>query len=315
MDSAHVVVTPGRLTRELLYVSMTRGRLSNTAYVSENDPDVDEILDPSARSNWRTILGEVLAAEGAERTAHEVRDRERSHADSLERLNREYDYLAQIAASADLARSLELLSPGLAVTLRVSPAWGAAVAAWRQATNTNRPGAHRVLSESIGSGPTANDVTAVIHSRLRRYCSAMPHAPIDPMTEQFVVERDDLKETLDQVRRRIGSRTELVARAALLEEPDWETALFDELGAQMDSYAIAALVREVAVYRDHWGIHDSLFPLGTAPAAWEWEQRSQWERLQVAVQKASQPLLEPTAVVGFNEMQTQQSLISTGWQL
>ncbi|KUR63440.1 hypothetical protein JM67_16960 [[Arthrobacter] sp. ATCC 21022] len=315
VDSAHVVVTPGRLTRELLYVSMTRGRLSNTAYVSENDPDVDEILDPSARSNWRTILGEVLAAEGAERTAHEVRDRERSHADSLERLNREYDYLAQIAASADLARSLELLSPGLAVTLRVSPAWGAAVAAWRQATNTNRPGAHRVLSESIGSGPTANDVTAVIHSRLRRYCSAMPHAPIDPMTEQFVVERDDLKETLDQVRRRIGSRTELVARAALLEEPDWETALFDELGAQMDSYAIAALVREVAVYRDHWGIHDSLFPLGTAPAAWEWEQRSQWERLQVAVQKASQPLLEPTAVVGFNEMQTQQSLISTGWQL
>ncbi|MCM0616822.1 relaxase domain-containing protein [Paenarthrobacter sp. TYUT067] len=70
VDTGHTVVTPGRLTRELLYVSMTRGRHSNTAYVSENDPDEDEILDPSARSSWRVILGEVLAAEGAERTAH-----------------------------------------------------------------------------------------------------------------------------------------------------------------------------------------------------------------------------------------------------
>ncbi|BCW05673.1 MobF family relaxase [Arthrobacter sp. NtRootA1] len=315
VDSAHVVVTPGRLTRELLYVSMTRGRFSNTAYVSENDPDEDEILDPSARSNWRAILGEVLAAEGAERTAHEVRDHERSHADSLERLNREYDYLAQIAASADLARTLEPLSPGLADTLRASPAWGAAVAAWRRATNTNRPGAHRVLSESLGSGATANDLTAVIHSRLRRYCPAIPHTTIDPMTEQLVIERDDLEKALDQVRRRIGNRTDLVAKAALLEEPEWKTALLDELGAQVDSYSIAALVSDVAVYRDRWGLHDSPLPLGASPADWEWEQRSQWEHLQEVVQRAAQPLLATPAIIDFNKMQAQQSLTSTGWQL
>ncbi|MBU8865598.1 MobF family relaxase [Paenarthrobacter aromaticivorans] len=315
VDSAHVVVTPGRLTRELLYVSMTRGRLSNTAYVSENDPDEDEILDPSARSGWRAILGEVLAAEGAERTAHEVRDRERSHADRLERLNREYDYLAQIAASAELARTLEPHSPGLADTLRASPAWGAAVAAWRQATNTNRPGAHRVLSESLGSGATANDLTALIRSRLRRYCSAMPRTPIDPLSEQIAVERDDVKETLDQVRRRIGNRTDHVIRAALLEEPEWKTALFDELGAQVDSFAIAALIRQVAVYRDRWGIHDSPLALGAAPANWEWEQRTQWEHLQGAVQRAARPLLEAPDFVDFNGMQAQLSLTNTGWQL
>ncbi|MFJ4208085.1 MobF family relaxase [Paenarthrobacter sp. NPDC089675] len=315
VDSAHVVVTPGRLTRELLYVSMTRGRLSNMAYVSENDPDEDEILDPTARSTWRAILGEVLAAEGAERTAHEVRDRERSHADSLERLSREYDYLAQLAASADLARTLEPLLPGLADTLRVSPAWGAAVATWRQATNTNSPGAHRVLSESLAAGATAEDLTAVIHSRLRRYCSAMPHTTIEPMTERLVVERDDLNETLDQVRRRIGNRTEYVARAALLEEPEWKTALAAELGVQVDSYAIGALVREVALYRDRWGIHDSPLPFGASPADWEWEQRSQWEHLQRAVPRAARPLLEAPAIIDFNEMQIQRSLISTRLQL
>ena len=315
VDSAHVVVAPGRLTRELLYVSMTRGRFSNTAYVSENDPDVDEILDPSARSSWRAILGEVLAAEGAERTAHEVRDHERFHADSLERLSREYDYLAQIAASADLASCLTALSPGMADTLGASPAWGAAVAAWRQATNTNRPGAHRVLTESLESAATAKDLTAVIHSRLRRYSSAMPQAPVDPLSERLVVERDDLKETLDQVRRRIGNRTDLVARAALLEEPEWKTTLVKELGPQADAFEKASLVREVAVYRDRWGIHDSAFPFGTAPADWEWEQRSQWERLRVAVEKASQPILAPTAVVDFNVTTNQQSLTSAGWQL
>ncbi|MBT2587822.1 MobF family relaxase [Arthrobacter sp. ISL-95] len=315
VDSAHVVVTPGRLTRELLYVSMTRGRLSNMAYISENDPDEDEILDPTARSGWRAILGEVLAAEGAERTAHEVRDRERSHADSLERLNCEYDYLAQIAASTDLARVMETLSPGLADTLRVSPAWGAAVASWRQATNANRPGAHRALSESLESGATANDLTAVMHSRLRRFYSAMPHAPIDPLSEQLLSERDDLQEILNGVRRRIGNRTNLVTRAALLEEPEWMAALIKDLGAQRDAFELAALVREVAIYRDRWGIFDSPLPLGTAPADWEWEQRSQWEHLQGTVQQASHPVLESPAIVDFNGMQPQQSLTSAGWQL
>ncbi|OAE01610.1 hypothetical protein [Arthrobacter sp. OY3WO11] len=35
VDTGHTVITQGRLTRELLYVSMTRGRSGNYAYVSE----------------------------------------------------------------------------------------------------------------------------------------------------------------------------------------------------------------------------------------------------------------------------------------
>jgi ATP-dependent exoDNAse (exonuclease V) alpha subunit len=42
VDTGHTVVTQGRLTRELLYVSMTRGRTGNHAYVSETDPVDDE---------------------------------------------------------------------------------------------------------------------------------------------------------------------------------------------------------------------------------------------------------------------------------
>ncbi|MDE8668399.1 MobF family relaxase [Pseudarthrobacter sp. H3Y2-7] len=85
VDTGHTVVTQGRLTRELLYVSMTRGRAGNFAYVSEGDDSEHPAVDPNLQLSWRSILGEVLAAEGAERTAHEVREAERVKADSLER--------------------------------------------------------------------------------------------------------------------------------------------------------------------------------------------------------------------------------------
>ncbi|MBT2515458.1 helicase C-terminal domain-containing protein [Arthrobacter sp. ISL-30] len=90
VDAGHTVVTQGRLTRELLYVSMTRGHGGNHVDISENEPGHDEPLDPPAQGSWREILCEVLAAEGAERTAHEVQASERLSADSLERLNAEY---------------------------------------------------------------------------------------------------------------------------------------------------------------------------------------------------------------------------------
>ncbi|BCW62828.1 AAA family ATPase [Arthrobacter sp. StoSoilB22] len=314
VDTGHTVVTPGRLTRELLYVSMTRGRHSNTAYVSENDPDEDEILDPSARSSWRVILGEVLAAEGAERTAHEIQDFERQHADSLERLSREYDYLAQIAAGLELAKAIDGLMPGRSEEMRDSPAWGAAVAAWRRASNINRPRALRVLSESLSSEASGQDLTAVIHARLRRFCPAMPQKPIDPLTEQLTTDRPDLAELLDQVRRRIGNRAERVANAALLDEPEWTTELRQDIGAGADPFKWAALTREVALYRDRWCVNTTL-PLGPTPADWEWEQRAQWSHLRQEITHAATSEPGLTDVANLYGFDSPISLTSAGLQL
>lgn len=315
VDTGHTVVTPGRLTRELLYVSMTRGRHSNTAYVSENDPDEDEILDPSARSSWQVILGEVLAAEGAERAAHEVRDFERHHSDSLERLSREYDYLAQIAAGLELAKAIDGLMPGRSEEMRDSPAWGAAVAAWRRASNVNHPGALRVLSEALDSEASARDLAAVAHARLRKFCSAMPQTPIDPLTEQLAIDRPDLAVMLDQVRRRIGNRADRVAKAALLDEPEWARELRRDIGAGADPFESAALIREVAVYRDRWDVTSTDLPLGPAPAGWEWEQRAQSDKLQLAISQSATPQPEQKDVRNLYEFDSPISLTSTGWQL
>ncbi len=315
VDTGHTVVTPGRLTRELLYVSMTRGRHSNTAYVSENDPDEDEILDPSARSSWRVILGEILAAEGAERTAHEVRDFERQHADSLERLSREYDYLAQIAASLDLTKAIVGLMPGRSDKMHESPAWGAAVAAWRRASNVNRPGALRILNEALGSETNARDLAAVAHARLRRFCSAMPQSALDPVTELLAIDRSDLAALIDQVRRRIRNRAERVAKAALLDEPEWATQLRRNIGEGTNPSDSAALIREVAVYRDRWGVSSATLPLGPTPADWEWEQRARWDNLQLAISQAPTPQPETMKVSNLYEMDSRISLTIAGWQL
>lgn len=315
VDTGHTVVTPGRLTRELLYVSMTRGRHSNTAYVSENDPDENEILDPSACSSWRVILGEVLAAEGAERTAHELRDFEKQHADSLERLSREYDYLAQIAAGLDLTKATVGLVPGRSEEMRESPAWGAAVAAWRRASNVNHPGALRVLSEALDSEASARNLAAVAHARLQRFCSTMPQTPIDPLTERLTTDRPDLASLLDQVLRRIGNRAERVAKASLLDEPEWATQFRQDIGERTDPAESAALIRDVAVYRDRWGVSGTTLPLGPTPADWEWEQRTQLENLQRAISEAATPHPEVVDVRSLHEFDSPTSLTSAGWQL
>ncbi|MGR0161103.1 MobF family relaxase [Paenarthrobacter nitroguajacolicus] len=315
VDTGHTVVTPGRLTRELLYVSMTRGRHSNTAYVSENDPDEDEILDPSACSSWRVILGEVLAAEGAERTAHEVRDFEKQHADSLERLNREYDYLAQIAAGLELAKAIDGLMPGHTEEMRASPAWGAAIAAWRRASNLSRAGALGTLNEALGSEANARDLTAVAHARLRRFCSAMPQSPVDPLTEHFTIDRPDLAALLDQVRRRIGNRAEHVANAVLLDDPEWATLLRKDIEAGADPFESTAMLRDVAVYRDRWGVNSAALALGATPADWEWEQRAQWDHLRQEITQAATPKQWLEDVSNSCEFDSPISLTSAGWQL
>jgi ATP-dependent exoDNAse (exonuclease V) alpha subunit len=49
-DTGHVVVTTG-MTRENLYVAMTRGRESNTAFVAADRPDVDHVGPRSGDNN------------------------------------------------------------------------------------------------------------------------------------------------------------------------------------------------------------------------------------------------------------------------
>jgi len=317
VDTGHTVVTQGRLTRELLYVSMTRGRTANRAYVSENDPLDDEPLDPTLQSSWRQILGEVLAAEGAERTAHEVRGTELLKADSLERLYAEYDYLAQIAASEDLRHFLDAHSPGRTSELQQSPAWGAAVAAWRRSVAVSRPSAQRLVLGALETNTATRGFAAVVHSRLRQFLSGMPAAGIDPLAEPIRTARPDLANMISQVRTRMQRRIEHVTRTALMQDTQWKRHLLEPLGPGVAPEDVLDVVRHAALYRDRWGIDDSDLPLGPVPASHEWEQREHRARInRIMDQAAGSPLGQlqaPTLTAGLGVLEDR--LINVGWQL
>lgn len=314
VDSGHTVVTHGRLTRELLYVSMTRGRSGNFAYVSEGDDSDHPAVDPSLQLSWRSILGEVLAAEGAERTAHEVRGAERRKSDSLERLYAEYDYLAQIAAAQSLKQCLNRHDGGSSLELEQSPSWGAAVGAWRKATAVSRQGAGRVVEQTLRDAAGANDPAAALSMRLRRILGGMPTATSNPLDEGLAISRPDLAEMVAQVRERIRKRTDTITMAAMTEDFEWKDSLIDSLGRGEGS---GQLVRDIALFRDRWGISDSPLPLGAPPSDHEWEQRGHRERLQDAMDAAKNDLntLPPSSSSENMAHSQQVVLTSAGWQL
>jgi hypothetical protein len=314
VDTGHTVVTQGRLTRELLYVSMTRGRSGNFAYVSEGDDSDHQAVDPSQHLSWRSILGEVLAAEGAERTAHEVRETERMKADNLERLYAEYDYLAQIAAGEDLRRCLGKIDPVAVPGLSASPSWGAAVAAWRKATAWGRHGAERVMERTVQDRHSVHDPMAHLSARLRRCAKGTPSTAIDPLRESFPVLGPELTDMIVQVRERIRQRTEIVTWAALTQDVPWKDELTAAVGAT-DSFG--QLVRDVALFRDRWGIYDSHLPLGGRPADYEWEQLGQRQRLHEAIERARRCQAAPHPEMSPPDMHRSQQVVltSSDWQI
>jgi conjugative relaxase-like TrwC/TraI family protein len=314
VDAGHTVVTQGGLTRELLYVSMTRGRGGNYAYVSENDPSDHEPVDPSLRASWQEILGEVLAAEGAERTAHEGRDAERLRADSLERLSAEYDYLAQIAAGEDLADVLTALAPSKAGELQCAPSWGATVAAWRRSTEINRPGAKRIVAKALETSASAKDATSVIHSRLLSSFSTIPPREPTLIREPLHTERPDLAHMIKQVSERTQRRAVTVTASALVQDTEWKRNLIENLGSQD---VMGPVIGRVAVYRDRWGIDDSPLPLGPVPAEHEWERKTHYESIQRFIGRAASHEVEhrQAGLWAESPVSREASLINVGWQI
>lgn len=285
VDTSHIVLTQGCLTRELLYVGMTRGRNSNIAYVCETNPAIDEPQSGGPTTGWRQILGEVLSAEGAERTAHEVRAAEIAKGDTLQRLATEYDYLAQIAAAEHLTSAIAKVMPDVASHLQESPSWGAGVAAWRRAMASHPAAAQRVLEGAMRHPGTAQDHMAVLHARLRQTASNNSlKAPPDVLDEVLFTERTDLADMISQVRVRTINRRDRVARETLSGGAPWLHELEKSLGSTIKPERWSAAVSEIGLFRDRWEITTSSDPLGPVPANYEWEQSEQRESLQRRIQ-------------------------------
>ena len=176
VDTAHAMVSP-TTTREVLYVSATRGREHNRLYVDTHyDPDPqtshDETIEPMTA---RQVLAGVLRNEGADVAAHEMIRRHQHEAEGMERLSAEYLTLATLAQAerwdALLVRSG--LTDAELESVRASEAHGPLLASLREAEarglDVEAAVPQLVARRSLAD---AADVAAVLHGRVDRWAQA-----------------------------------------------------------------------------------------------------------------------------------------------
>jgi len=237
----HVLAGPG-MSREALYVAMTRGRNANIAYVATDavDPTCDQLPDVQAERSGRDILTQILASSGAAVSATQTLRQRQEAATSLKTLA---PIRKTLAAQADLQRWQPLLAAcGLtddqAERVLASPARGALFAALRQGDRLGHP-MPKVLARLVASRPLdagddpAHDVAAVLHERVDRWLQTAPN--LSPATRSpagrlglstgdtsvRTDSRDPTLAALGQVEALIAQRIEALAGAALASRPAW----------------------------------------------------------------------------------------------
>jgi len=278
-DTAHVLVEPTS-TRENLYVSMTRGRHTNHAYVildhadDHAEPHPGENPDASARS----ILYGVLQHTGAELSAHETIVAEQNQWGSITQLTAEYETLAAAAQHdrwATLIRHSGLTSDQ-AESVIESDAFGPLAAELRRA-EANHHDVETLLPRLVAARgfSDADDIAAVLHYRVehatrrparagrarkapRLIAGLIPHAD-GPMAT-------DMRDALDQRQNLIETRADAVLDIALNEAAPWTKALGTPPTDRRRYASWRRAARTVAAYRDRYQIAAQA-PLGEAPTS------------------------------------------------
>ena len=284
-------------TREVLYVSATRGKEANRLYVDTRyDPDPqtshDEALEPTTANQ---VLTAVLRNEGAEVGAHDTIRLQHHGAEGMERLSAEYLTLATEAQAerwdALLARSG--LSEVDLANVKASTARGPLFAALREAEarrlDVETPLPQLIVGKSLAD---AADVAAVLHSRVDRWFHAaggrrrhseyliaglIPRARgvRDPDMARALAERDEAME----------QRCRGLAEEAITAGHGWVRALGDPPSESPQRERWLREVSTVAAYRDRWHI-EGRRPLGAAPDRENFEQTTQRKRAIAAGERA-----------------------------
>lgn len=277
VDTAHTLTT-ATTTRENFYVSMTRGRYENHAYVA-TDPVDDAHVAPHPSDNpdatARSVLYGVLQHVGAELSAHETIEAEQERWGSIWQLVAEYETIAD-AAQQDRWATL-LVSSGLTEeqvdAALSSDAFGALTTEMRRA-EANHYDLNQLMPRlvQIRDFEDADDIAAVLHWRVTR-ATERPHGSgrikREPdliaglIPEAQGITDPDLRQALTERRELIEQRALAVLERDLAEKEPWTVALGQEPEDERNRDAWRRQARVVAAYRDRYGITDDE-PLGSA---------------------------------------------------
>lgn len=274
-DTAHVLVDAA-MTRENLYVALTRGREANIAYVAIDKPDpAHEGAHPgdNPEATGRSVLFGVLQHVGAELSAHETITAEQEAWSSIAQLAAEYE---TIAAAAQHDRWVGLVrASGLtedeAEDAIASEAFGALAVELRRAEANHHDVATLLprLVRARGFGD-ADDIAAVLHYRVAQATARpagsgrtrkAPRLIAGLIPEATGAMSPDMRQALTERRDLIETRADALLDQALTEHQDWTTALGTP---PSDGQTVAdwrRYARIVAAYRDRYNITDPT-PLG-----------------------------------------------------
>ena len=267
-DTAHVLVDSA-MTRENLYVAMTRGRDANIAYVAVDQPDTaHDVPHPgdNQAATGRTVLYGVLQHAGAELSAHETIAAEQETWGSIAQLAAEYE---TIAAAAQLDRWAALIqNSGLtdtqAAEVLSSDVFGPLTAELRRA-EANHHDVDVLLPKLVRARrlDDADDVAAVLHHRVAMATARpagsgrarkMPRLIAGLVPEATGAMSDEMRQTLNERRDLIEARADAVLDRALDEAAPWTV----ELGSQpADARKLASWrrsARVVTAYRDRYQV-------------------------------------------------------------
>ena len=296
VEHAHVLTSPG-MTREALYVGMTRGRSSNHAYVCTDavDPMCDQLPDPGTVTSGPQVLQRILATDGAELSATQTLRHRQEAATSLATLQ---PIRATLIADAD-ARRWQRLLPNCSLTedqvsaIVTSPAAGALFAALRAGEQKGHR-MTRVLASLVRARPLDNptdpveDIAAVLHERVTRWLDsdAALSAEADGIGHQgdstvgivpgatAIAPDDPASAAIGELDSLIRARLEAITNEAVQTRPAWMRPLGEQPASESENARWLDSVALVASYRDLNQIR-STAPLGVDPGR---DQREQQRR-------------------------------------
>jgi conjugative relaxase-like TrwC/TraI family protein len=265
VDTAHAIVSP-TTTREVLYVSSTRGREGNWLYVDTHyDPDPqtshDEATEPATA---KEVLAGVLRNEGADVAAHDMIRREQGEAEGMERLSAEYLTLATDAQAERWDALLE--HSGLTQTdidaVRASEAHGPLLAAFREA-DARRLDIEATFPRLVAgrSLTDALDVAAVLHGRVDRWMQAASgrrrgtaHLIAGLIPRVRGVTDPDIARALTERDHAMEGRARTLANQAIEARHGWVQRLGPAPDDPRDRARWLREISTIAAYRDRWHI-------------------------------------------------------------
>lgn len=263
VDTAHVVVT-GSTTRENFYVSMTRGRDSNIAYVALDKPDEGHTPPEPDEVNAHTVLYGVLQHVGGELSAHQMIVAEQERWPSVAQLAAEYETIGAVAQRDRWVEAIKKsgLTEAQVEQVLSSQSFGPLTAELRRAESYHHDVA-KLLPAVVARRPLddAEDIGAVLISRVQK--AAQPkrgkHRPSPKLVIGLIPVADgpmspEMAKVLAELEDLVEGRAMELAEQAASEKAPWLKRLGTPPTTEAARHRWLYEVRKVAAYRDRYKV-------------------------------------------------------------